>query len=514
MPVLTIINKLIEDILSEENICRKDVSLAEFEIYQDNLRPYVKNYLGKLYDNATLDNMPVIASINLASRIVNQEASIYKIAPTRTFLNVSDEQKAVLEQIYSDLQLDKKMLKSNRYFKLQGQNHIQILPENKKLRARILLNHHIDSIPNEMNPEKADGYLVSGFDKSLSQLRKQAGDGNNQTTGDADDYKSNMRIAVWTKDENFIVDGKGNLITDLDKLKNDLGILPFVEIAPDKDFEYWIRRGQVVTDFTIQFNGALSDLGHIVRMQGFAQAWLSGPSNMIPENVQVGPSFVLKLPKDPNNPVDTEFGFANPSPDLGGSIQYIEMLLSNFLTAKGLDPKLISGKADGQHFSSGLERLLAMIDSFDASRSDLATYEQAENEIFEIVKKYIEVYSGTDVLGYKIAKLPENASVLVSYNKPEMVQSESEKLDSINKKIEMGLLDKIGAFAEFHGLTDEDAENKLLEISQRKLDLQLEMKKQADAMAKKFAPPPDDPNNPNPNPVGNTGNPDDQVIDG
>lgn len=455
--------KIIEEIQTDDNKKRKNISLAEFEIYQDDLMKYVKSYLRGLYSDETLKEMPIIASVNLAKRTINQEASIYKTAPKRTFVGLSDEQIKVIEQVYQDLALDKKLLKSNQYYKLQKQTHIQILPFQGKLMARVLLNHHLDVVPSDLNPEMADAYIVNGYDKSQNLDVQAESDGTNQSIGEKDDYKASLnRYALWSKDFNFIMDGNGNIISG-PNVANDLQMLPFVEVAPDKDFEYWVRGGQAITDFTIQYNGALTDLGHVVRMQGFAQAWLKGPENLIPQNVQIGPNFVLKLPVDPNNPVPIDFGFASPNSDIAGSISYIEMLLSNFLTSRGLDPRLISGKGEAQNYSSGIERLLSMFEKFDASRSDLSTYEWVEKQLFKVISQYLNKFSGS-ILNYKIAPIPETADVVVEFQKPEMVQTEQDKLDNIARKKELGLMSDTDAIMEFYNLTREQAELKKNEI--------------------------------------------------
>jgi hypothetical protein len=304
---------------------------------------------------------------------------------------------------------------------------------------------------------------VNGYDKSQQLNLDVQSDGVNQSIADRDDYQaSTQRFAVWTNELNFIMDGRGNIVSG-ENILNPLGLKPFVEIAPDKDFEYWVKRGQAVTDFTIQFNGSMTDLSHIVRMQGFAQAYLKGPSNLIPQNMQIGPNMIVRLPIDPNNPVDTEFGFANPNSDIAGSISFIEMLLSTFLTSRGLDPKLISGKGEATSYASGIERLLSLFEKFDASRSDISTYEDAEKQIFKIVVAYLNTMGGS-VLGYRISPISADADVVIEFQKPEMVQTESERLENIGRKKELGLMSDTDAIAEFYGMTREQATEKKMEI--------------------------------------------------
>lgn len=456
------VNLIINEIESNENKKRKQVSLAEIDIYNDKIQPHVLSYLSGFYDKTSIKEMAVYSSINLAKRISDQEASLYKDAPKRVFYGLSDNQVKTLESIYKDLKIDQIMLRSNRAFKLQGQNHIQIIPYEKKLLARVLLNHHIDAVPLEYNPEIAEAYILSGFDKTQNL---ESTDQTNLKIADKNDYKSTIRkYAFWTKDSNFIIDGNGKMLSS--DTENPLGMIPIVEVSNFKDFNYWLDRGTALTDFTIQFNSAMTDIAHIVRMQGFAQAWYKGPIDLLPESVIIGPNHVIKLPVDPNNPVETDFGFANPSPDLAGSMQFPQTLLSSFLTSRGLSPKLVSGNGDSERYTSGLDRLLAMIDRFEASQFDMEIYRNAEDKILKIIIRYLNTYAGTDILGYSWKNVKEDdVSIVVDYKKPQSILTDSERLDLIAKKKELGLMSDTEAISEYYGINDEQAAKKLLQIN-------------------------------------------------
>jgi len=452
------VKQIIKEIEGLSNRKRKSVSFAESEIYNDNIYPYVSRYLQNFYDKDTLNEVSIYSSINLAKRIVDQEASLYRTAPTRSFSGLSDDQVATIKQVYNDLKIDHVMLRSNRAFKLQGQNHIEVLPFNGKLIARVLLNHHLDAIPVEENPEVAEGYVVSGFDRYQVV---DSTDIKNQRIADFADYKSTLkRYAFFTKDSNFIVDGNGELLSD--STENPIGMLPIVEVAGFKDFTYWVEKGTSVTDFTIQFNATMSDIAHIVRMQGFAQAYISGASDMLPERLVIGPNHVLRLPVDPNNPVQTQFGFANPSPDLAGSLRFPEVLLSSFLTSRGLSPKLVSGSGEVDKYTSGLDRLLSMIERFEASQYDMELFRSAEKNLFKLIIRYLNTYAGTSVLSYKWNNVKEDSvDIFVKYSEPQMLMSEQEKLDAIARKKELGLMSDLDAIMEYYGLDEEAARAKL-----------------------------------------------------
>lgn len=449
---------IIDNIDSNENKSRKNISVKQKEVYSDNLLPYVREYLRGFYTTQAFNELPIIASVNLSSRIVNQEASLYKECPDRQFIGVSDEQAQALAKIYDDMMFDSKMLKSNRYFRLQGQNDIYIVPSSGKLEMRVLLNHHFDVVPNPDNPNEAEAYILSTYDKSLflPRFEQDSQDNVNQIIGDYDDYKSTLkRYVFWSNNFNFITDKNGSIISG-ENVENPLGgLMPFVDISPDKDFEFWFKNGQSVADFTVQFNAALTDIGQVVRMQGFAQGVLTGDADLMPNNIQVGPMFLMRLPSNPNSTISPDFKFVSPNADIEGSLKYLETLLSNYLSSRGISPKLVTGNADSDKFSSGIERLLAMVDLFEASKSDIALYRWSEKRLFKIIAAYINTYGGTDVLPeYNLGIIPDDADVEVSFHRPEMIQTESDKLDIIQKKFDLGLITPIEAIMDDRGLKD------------------------------------------------------------
>lgn len=468
---------VLEEMRGGENEGRKLESLRQVEIFNDRIHQHVWERMRRNFSENTLTEMPIVSSINLARRIAKQESSIYKSPPTRSWSNLSDEQIEVVELIYKDMGIDSKMLKSNESFKLQNQNHVMIVPKKGKLVMRVMRNHHLDSLPESDDPESSMGYIVGSFDKgtNLESRKNESGgsgyrgkidsftdldsNGFNEKIGDPEDFQ-NERWAWWSDEYNFITDGRGVIIeSEDDDEMNAAEINPIVDISIEKDFEYWVRQGASLSEFTVEYNSYWSSVQQVVMMQGFAQSYLKGPDDMIPDVIQIGPNQVLKLPIDPNNPTDIEFGYASPNPDLSGTIQAGEALLANFLSSRGLDPSLVSGKAQGNKFSSGTERLLSMIENFDASKSDYDTYKVAETKIWEIVKAWHNALRNDDLLDakYKTAELPEDAEINVEFAGPEMIQSEAEKLENIQTKIEMGLISTVEAIQEIRGVDKDTA---------------------------------------------------------
>lgn len=453
-----IVKKLVDEIKGMENLQRKNLSLKQYEIFMDRMEVYVKDYLSRFYNEQDVGSLPVISSINLARRIVKQEAGVYRQCPERTFTGLTPDQVEMMEEIYDDMEIDTMLHKSNQYYKLQGQNNIQIIPVNGKLKIRVLMNHHFDVVPKSEAPENADAYVLSGYDKLLVLPNPTEGsDGINEQIADPEDYKGTLKTFVlWSDDYNFLFDENGNVIGGF--TPNPIGIKPFVDISPAKDFEFFVRLGSSVTEFTIQFNAALTDMSQIVRMQGFAQAYIISEEASMPTSIKIGPMIAVKMPLNPDNPGNRpEFGFAQPNADISGSLQYIESLVALFLSSRGLDPKSVSTKGEAAKFNSGIERLLSMLEQFEASREDFAVYEQAEKKIFEIVKAYLNTYSGTEVLKYNIGMIPDDATVEVKFHAPEMIKTDADKIELIKSKLELGLISQVEAIQMDRDIDESDA---------------------------------------------------------
>lgn len=465
---------LIKEIEGEENKARKAASLKQFEIFNDRQKQYVIEYLQGQFSEKTVTEMPIIASINLARRVVKQEATLYNECPERKFYNVSDELNVMLKEMYEEKGLNDKFAKANEYFKLQGQTHLNWTIKDGKLVSRVLLPHHLDVIPNEDDPEVGDIYIISSFDKSsylTSTDQSPTGymgtssnllDGINQKIGDNEDYKTKKRYIVWSKEFNFVMNGLGEIVSG-EEVDNPIGVVPFIDISSSKDFEYWVRQGQSISDFSVEFNGMISDVANVVRLQGWGQAVFMGPEGLLPESLQIGPNLVLRLPIDPNNPVQTDFKYVTPNADIAGSLDFLKMNLSMFLTSRGIDPKTVSMDGSAQSFSSGLERLLSMITKFEASRGDMDLFKKAEMQSFEIIKAYSKVYSGSELLN--IPEIPDDAYMTIEFEEPEMIKSEKEELDLIQQKLEMGMISELDAYMKLNDVDEETAIKELAEIS-------------------------------------------------
>lgn len=487
--------QIIDEINSDENKDRKKESLKRFEIYKNRHERYILQKLNEEFTEKTVREMRKVTSINIAPRIIKEQASIYCSPAVRTFGELSDKEIEAIEAHYEASRVNVQLKLANEYYKLFDQCAIYIIPMNGKLWVRPLAPHWYDVIPSEDNPEQAEVYILNILDKHQYlnhplnntdnrfgtgdniNKRRNVSDGLNQGIGDADDYKSKLnKYVVWSKDFHFVMNGQGAITSDLENIENPLGALPFVDIASEKDFEFFCRYGNTITDFAIDFGVQLSDHSNILRMQGYSQAIIAAEKE--PTNMVVGPNHTLFLQQDPNSTIAPSFSFASPSPDLGSSLETLEVQLKLLLTAQGIDPKTISGKGDGTKFTSGLDRLLSMVDKFEATRSDFDLFRDKEREIKDIIIKYNNILQ--DANDPKIAlkdslrngQISEDCTMEIQFASPEIIQTKAEREDSVIKLRKEKLMSHKEAIMELREIDEEMAE-KVMEEIEAEEDLKL-----------------------------------------
>ena len=482
---------IISEIKNPENLDRKDLSFKATEVFNGRIRQYVYEYLKTQFSANTCSEAPIQSGANLARRITKEKASIYNEPPVRHISGVEEEQEKVLQSIYKDMGADHLMAKANEFYCLQNQCMIQVYPAGGKLRMRVLKLHHFDVIPDPMNPEEMIGVIINSYDKSNKRRsytsdspmgsyglqrpsRRDQSDGIDQDIADDDDKLRAERYEVWIKEYynedgelvpalNFVMNGKGEVLSE-DPLSPIKG-LPFIDVCATKDYQFYASEHNAMVDFSIEYNALMTEIAMNHRMQSWSQAWMKGPKDLLPNTVEVGPTKVIMLPSDDEGA--TDFGFATPGNGSSDGLAYAETLLAQFLSTHGIDPQIISSES-GQKYNSGIERLLAMIEKFESSKSDFQLFERVERELFKVISMWVEALKDTGELDdkYKMASLPLDAAFSVAFNKPEGAQTQTEKLQFQERLIEMGLSSRVTATMELFNMPREEAEEYLAKVDE------------------------------------------------
>jgi hypothetical protein len=186
-----------------------------------------------------------------------------------------------------------------------------------------------------------------------------------------------------------------------------------------------------------------------------------------PAYITTGPMSLLWL-KQSSDPAkkDPSFSFETPGPDLIGGLAVLEAMLRIYLTARGLPADEVSGQPSGQTATSGIEKLLNMIDKFEASREDISFFEDAEQQVFDILVRWSNVFQDVDSDKalrdeLNISKISDGIDLSVQFQKPEMIQTKQDLEDSIIKRMDKGLISEIDAFMELYDIDEDMAKEKI-----------------------------------------------------
>lgn len=478
--------QVLADIKSEENHNRKRDQQKRYDVYYGRQDVYILERLRREFDQKTVDEMRKILSINLSKRMIDEKSSVYAREPERTFYTksgaeLSEAQFEQMDTLYRYTNVNTNLRLANIAKNRHDQCALMVVPDKMgSFKVRPVSPHHYDVVPSSNDPEKAHAYILSVWDKDFygtarsgnkepTQLNNYKGnDRRNQAIADDDDAREFMkRFVVWTKDYHFVMNGGGQVIGEV--MPNPIGMLPFVDIAPpEKDFQFFVRRGSNTIDFSLDFGMLLSDNANVIRLQSYSQAVIA--SEKIPSNFTVGPNHILHLKLDKNVPELTpRFEFVTPNPDLAGTQAFLESILNLHLTAEGQDPSILSTKGDGQKYNSGLDRLLSMISKFEATKEDFALFRKVEDQLVKLLVAWSNAYQnvvGEGELDEELrqASLPEDVYVDVKFGEPEAVQTKAEIEDSVIKLLSEGLLSRKEAIMELREVNEDEAERILQEI--------------------------------------------------
>lgn len=467
------------EIEGQENRTRKMLAYKQLDIFSGNQDKYIFAKISELYGKDACNHIQAITGIELASRIVNAEASIYKHAPERHFSDVSEDLEHYIENYYKQMCSNEKLKTANRYYRLGKQCQVQVVPKPGGLRTRVLYNHQYDVVPMSSDPDTAEVYIIPlQATKSDRQDFYNVSDNINQSIADKNDADlARNRYVIWTDKYNFICNGLGEFLDPITykprafneiEILNPIGVLPFIDVSGDKTLGYYAGGGSGLTDFSVSFGVILSDLGEIVKLQGYSQPVISSMEE--PRTINVGPHRVLWLQKDKGEPGDKDpkFEFATPSPDLAGSLSFAENTLRMFLTSRGGDNKLVTSGAT-ESYKSGFERLLAMVERSEATVEDKVLFQRVEEKYFELIKKWNNyLVSTSDGLPLNVEKkiIPESTTMTTKFYEPMQVMTTEEKENSVQRRLEMGLLSRKEAMVELYGVDEDKAQDMISDIDE------------------------------------------------
>lgn len=237
---------------------------------------------------------------------------------------------------------------------------------------------------------------------------------------------------IWTKDSHVKIKTKdfkdfvyveipgnpGNL--------NPFGIIPFIYVPMDCSGYYPYHSS--LPRQTIELNANLSVYLTSGNMQ-IGQLVMKYPKNEPLEFVVSGLMTAMKLPQPTKEGAPgTDAEYISPNPNLEGHKESILTYMMMILDEHGMNSNQVT--KSGEKFTSGFDRLIANADVQDIIEDNQDVYTRLENGVYQVIKAMNDRDGNYTFKSEKLS---------VKFARPKILTSDSEKLDNLKKKKELGL---------------------------------------------------------------------------
>lgn len=486
---------VIQEIEGQENLKRKEESFKRWEVLKDRAKKYIIDMLLNEMDEETVREMEGRASnINLFKKVISKKARVYKTAPERTLQSGNEDQFIMMQDL---INLNSTMKKTNRYLEAFRNCLVFIRPykchdESRsdgepvyKYHVKILPPHMYDVIEDEQDNEMARAYILSDFSPKTiqtevySQLRGRTGsrsafrdgDDKNQVIADspADKDQPEKHYIFWSNSYHFTCDEKGQFVgvADESDLINQIGELPFVDLAKDRDGSYWSVGGEDLIEGSLLTNMLLTDYNFIQKIQGMGIFYMFGKN--VPKKYKVGPNRGITMQVEDGDPTP-QIGFASANPNLTELREGIAAQIALLLSTNDLGMNSVSVKLDGSNFQSGIQELIQHSEPLNAIEDDQQIFLDNEQDIVRIASKWHNYFLEKKLLHSDFAQhgSMDEFNYSLSFPKPEQYQPQKQRLETYKMKKELGIADEVLILMEDKGLSEEEAEKQILAIKERK----------------------------------------------
>lgn len=461
---------VIEEINGAENQKRKLEAKRRYDCFKDKTKDHVlKAMLEETGDKnqlmAEIKNR--ISNVSFTRKIIDKKSIVYKDPAVRISANQQQT-----DQLSSELNIDSTMKKTNKYVELFKNTLVQIVPWQNyswELSLRTIPPFAYDVLSDARNPEKMKVVILSYQDASTELYYKDnAGIRNEPIAGTSKSSTATYYI-WWSNAFHFTTNDKGQIIDAPEGLLNPFQILPFTDFSVDQDGKYWSEGGDDIVDAGVLLNVLLTDLYYISKFQGMGIFYLIGKG--IPQEFKVGPSSGIFMEKVEGDP-ETQIGFATSNPPIADHLSLIEQYVAFILSTNNLEPSSISSSLGVSNANSGVQEMIKRSENIEDIEDQQELYKDQEPDLYKKIAKVYNYYYERNLLDSKyneIGKIVDD-KITLKFTKPEIYTSEMDKLNVIEKRLQLGLDSMLEAVKRDNPeLSEEEAQEKLRKMMEEKL---------------------------------------------
>lgn len=496
--------QVLKEIEDTENQARKAEYLKRYECYKDQTNKYVTQ--GLVAEGLKPETIAQMSNrggnISICRKVVNKLARTYSGGVQR-LADPEIAQEAV-DDLSRLLSFDQRMKKGDRYRELQRNSMLMIAPEldshestpevpRFKLKFSVLAPWQYDVLEDCHDREVPKVVIISNYNDgtyAASASETKAG-----VHGDTAQFKAytNKRDDLiadapqdaglgspkeyiwWSQTYHFTTNEKGEVISGKspEDLYNPIGLLPLANNADEQDGQFWARGGNDLIEGSILINKLITDMNFIAYLQGYGQIVITG-QNVTKMRFQVGPNNALMMEYDPSKEEPKpEVDIISAQPPIEAWMKMVEQYVALLLTTNNLAPSNVSGTLSANTFPSGIAMLVEQSEATDDISDKQAEYKVIERHLWEVVKRWQNLYYTAGLLSEEFAEvgpLPEDLDISLKFHESKAVVTEADKLANLEKRKDLGINEMVELIMiDNPDMTREEAEEKLKRIQGEKL---------------------------------------------
>jgi len=428
-----------------------------------------------------------LAPLNLLKKIVNKRSNLYKTPPVRTPSSELESDQNLVDFYTEDLDFNEKMDKWNRYFTLHSNVVAYPIPRDDRIELLIVPPYLYSAVPNHIDRTKSDVWVFSSFVESghitpRDEVPSVSREGFTRergfkTTQDLVDSRERhtdqaRRFIFWTDEMHATTDIKGNAILmdpnrGEEQFINPIGISPVINLAKDRDNEFWATQFEDSVDLSLAIMLGWTDLLTIAKHQGFSQLVVASAEE--PKQLTIGINKAIWLKQQDGIPIPT-ISYVQANSPLAEYKDLLMELLGLLLTTANLNPKEIGGTNSARNFSSGFQALIESADILEARKMDMNPMRRGEQELWFVIAKWHNLMIDTQTLNDEarsLGKFSEDFGINIQFAEVRPLESEQERIQTVKDLRGEGLLTRSDALKKLHpDMSDEQIETKLKEIDE------------------------------------------------
>ncbi|RLC65502.1 MAG: hypothetical protein DRI01_00650 [Chloroflexi bacterium] len=445
---------LLMKVRAENNIKFKERIRKLIDYYEGRQLEYLEDILKKQFvDYEHLKLQPRF--VNITKQIIDTVAVTYKWGAQRELYNnkkkVSDKENALWQYIYESTKWERYMRVVDKYVKLLGTTFLRpyFNTDDNKLALDLVTPDEIDIIQHPQDPTKYIAVLYARIATDTYLIR-------------VGEYKTNLQYIYhyWDAENyrQFLVDGTILRIEGNEEGINPYGVLPFVRFMDTMPLQgVFVDRGEDLLNAQENINVKLTQLNYLIKMQSFSIPILIGYNPTSDEEIVLHPGRPYVLPPTAKDETQPDLQFRTPSPQINTLMEQIEKEITAIARVYGISESefRLTGSP-----SSGFALKMENLKLIEQRENALPYYEDAEEELFEVVKKVWNYHSDYLPSGheFKGVKFDDNTKLKVTINPPIFPESPDEERSRWDWLFANKMATPVEYYMRYKGMTEEEAQ--------------------------------------------------------